>query len=447
MKILNNNKIVSINKKDTKQQRKNNLQEQAQKQVQANALDIIGVQNQSFCGFRTPPASAQFLHQDLDMMPRTPYVICDDAVFELGPYAVIDLSSREIKQMVQALKPNGYIDFGRNKTLFNGIDDYVSGAHLRINKKHDGTLIATDLDSTNGTVIRKNLAETPSLNKGFCLKPKLRYELPLSGAIRLCKNEIFYLPNLEKRFQSMKEGETLLMGRDASCDIRIEDPSVSRKHLSLSKHGHNVVIKDLDSTNGVRYIPEDNTNVEDSNLSKIQDIMFLKPETQTRIPNDCQLYLGDNFTIDVRNPNVLGLLDRYRTVTLGRGSDCIIQVNPFYDQVSHKHLMLEKKGDEIYATDLGSKNGTKVVPHSKIKPFYCDLSELELSQANVGDCYLLSTIYGMSRSKKGRKLLEDMVQVDRQGNYIVTFYKKEPIKVKLEELDGQRKDNQEIYQY
>ena len=49
----------------------------------------------------------------------------------------------------------------------------------------------------------------------------------------------------------------------------------------------------------------------------------------------------------------------------------------------------------------------------------------------------------MSRSKKGRKLLEDMVQVDRQGNYIVTFYKKEPIKVKLEELDGQRKDNQE----
>ena len=81
--------------------------------------------------------------------------------------------------------------------------------------------------------------------------------------------------------------------------------------------------------------------------------------------------------------------------------------------------------------------------HNRIKPFYCDLSELELSQANVGDCYLLSTIYGMSRSKKGRELLENMVKVDEQGNYIVSFHNKEPIKVRLDELDGQKKDNQE----
>lgn len=42
------------------------------------------------------------------------------------------------------------------------------------------------------------------------------------------------------------------LGRLAECDLRLDDPSVSRRHARLEPSGRRWVIEDLDSTNGVR---------------------------------------------------------------------------------------------------------------------------------------------------------------------------------------------------
>lgn len=41
-----------------------------------------------------------------------------------------------------------------------------------------------------------------------------------------------------------------LVGRDARCDVCLDDPSVSRQHARIHVHGDVVTIEDLESTNG-----------------------------------------------------------------------------------------------------------------------------------------------------------------------------------------------------
>lgn len=46
-------------------------------------------------------------------------------------------------------------------------------------------------------------------------------------------------------------GEGLVFGRDASCDVVIDDPLVSRHHLHILVTNDSVVLEDLKSRNGV----------------------------------------------------------------------------------------------------------------------------------------------------------------------------------------------------
>ncbi len=43
-----------------------------------------------------------------------------------------------------------------------------------------------------------------------------------------------------------------LIGRDADCDLRLDDKSVSKRHCALVKTDGLVLIRDLGSTNGTR---------------------------------------------------------------------------------------------------------------------------------------------------------------------------------------------------
>ncbi len=46
---------------------------------------------------------------------------------------------------------------------------------------------------------------------------------------------------------------------------------------------------------------------------------------------------------------------------------------------------------------------------------------IEIEQQNVGDCYLLSALYGLSRNAKGQKIIENMITVLPDGSYSVKF--------------------------
>ena len=42
----------------------------------------------------------------------------------------------------------------------------------------------------------------------------------------------------------------ILLGKSPACDLRLSDPSVSRRHLSLVSGDHGILARDLGSTNG-----------------------------------------------------------------------------------------------------------------------------------------------------------------------------------------------------
>jgi len=58
-----------------------------------------------------------------------------------------------------------------------------------------------------------------------------------------------YSPDREARVLA---GERVLVGRSRECDIRIDDPNVSRRHCELRRQDGGWVIVDLNSTNGVK---------------------------------------------------------------------------------------------------------------------------------------------------------------------------------------------------
>lgn len=68
--------------------------------------------------------------------------------------------------------------------------------------------------------------------------------------------------------------------------------------------------------------------------------------------------------------------------------------------------------------------------------FPSGLNNLHLQQQNVGDCYLLSSLYALSRNKKGQEAIRNMIKVNAQGNYDVLINGK-LMTVKPDELFGQ----------
>lgn len=60
----------------------------------------------------------------------------------------------------------------------------------------------------------------------------------------------FYPPHRAARFLVLRDGETLEVGRDASCSLVIEDTHVSKRHARLRWTGADWALEDLGSKNG-----------------------------------------------------------------------------------------------------------------------------------------------------------------------------------------------------
>ena len=55
---------------------------------------------------------------------------------------------------------------------------------------------------------------------------------------------------------ALGECEELIIGRDATCDIRIQSRTISREHCAIERQGESFVLRDLDSTGGI-YVNEE----------------------------------------------------------------------------------------------------------------------------------------------------------------------------------------------
>lgn len=387
-----------------------------------------------FCGI-SKTINATVLTKDLKMDPKLEYLVDKNTGFYLSN-SYINLSNPSIKPHIDNMQNNGSIIIGKQGIRTENMNNEVSRQHLKIRKDNYGRLLAQDLNSKNGTRIAQNVVV---LDK-FPITP---YRIQAGTKYLVAKNAVLGLYNmplaladLKDRLKNMKDGDFLIAGRSKNADIQIPDNHVSKEHLKIQKHKNGIIIEDLNSTNG-SYITGCTPVTYENDFSNITHSTYLQKGCPTLLPDDAQIHIVSGVTLDLRNKNILKQLNEKGSIIIGRGKDCDIKMPALHDGLSRQHLQLKRTRDGIIGVDLGSKNGTQIIPKNEIKPFYENVRNLRLSQSNIGDCYLLSAIYSIAHHPSGEKILNDMVKVDDDGNYIVTFHNSSPITVTPEELDGQ----------
>ena len=129
----------------------------------------------------------------------------------------------------------------------------VSRNHCQIISSNSENLKLIDLNSTNGTFLN-----------GIKLKPGIPYNLNLKDQVQLAgvsgilisigseNTQSRDLENQKNILELFKNKDLIIIGRDSSCDLRINDTRISRKHASIKKLSDDkFLIKDLGSLNGV----------------------------------------------------------------------------------------------------------------------------------------------------------------------------------------------------
>ena len=135
-------------------------------------------------------------------------------------------------------------------------------------------------------------------------------------------------------------------GSDASCEILVDSPSVSRRHCLLSFDGLLYALEDLASTNGTLV---NGRPIEGRVFLVEGDAVTLGPSVRLPWPSDAP------------PPPVV-------VIRLGRDPDNDFVVDS--PVVSGRHALLAKEGDggSIWIVDLGSANGTAIgAPDRKVK--------------------------------------------------------------------------------
>jgi pSer/pThr/pTyr-binding forkhead associated (FHA) protein len=176
--------------------------------------------------------------------------------------------------------------------------------------------------------------------------------------------------------------QSVVLGRGASCDVRLPDASVSHRHASLRVQGQDFLVHDEGSVNGtfvggVRVAPRTSRIVRSGDLVRLGRVwieLLLDQSPVTRdvgaATRDVALALvsqalaaaGTDLTLKLRVVEgrdqglTLALAEEERTYTLGRGIECDL---PMADaDASRVHAHVVRRGGAVTVCDLDAKNGT-----------------------------------------------------------------------------------------
>lgn len=129
----------------------------------------------------------------------------------------------------------------------------VSRNHCQVIFSKENGLKIVDLNSSNGTYlngIKLKAGNTYSLN----LKDQVQLA-GVSGIIISVGSENTQSKGLEDQkniLELFNNTDMIIVGRDSSCDLRINDTRISRRHASIKKITNDkFLLKDLDSLNGI----------------------------------------------------------------------------------------------------------------------------------------------------------------------------------------------------
>lgn len=173
----------------------------------------------------------------------------------------------------------------------------------------------------------------------------------------------------------------IVIGRGSSCELVLPDPSVSQRHASIRQRGSEYIVLDEGSTNGtfvgpVKLAPGAPRVLRTADLVRVGRIWLkvsIQPAQASKNPAELtrEIALGliaGALELDGQPscPRVLAtagpdvgaellLAEFNRGYTIGRqsGSDLVLSD----EDVSRRHLQVERRGARILVTELGSKNG------------------------------------------------------------------------------------------
>ncbi|MEN9578036.1 MAG: hypothetical protein RJA70_1045 [Pseudomonadota bacterium] len=176
----------------------------------------------------------------------------------------------------------------------------------------------------------------------------------------------------------------IVIGRGAGCELQLPDPSVSHRHTSIRQRGSEYIVLDEGSTNGtfvgpVRLPPGAPRVVKDGDLLRIGRIWLLVKLEHGALPSSSpeltrEIALGlvagalqlegqrSSPCVSVAEGPDMGtelvLAEFNKAYCVGRQTKCDLQLSD--DDVSRRHISIERRGARILVSDLGSKNGARI---------------------------------------------------------------------------------------
>jgi len=105
--------------------------------------------------------------------------------------------------------------------------------------------------------------------------------------------------------------EWIVIGRDPECDVRLDNPAVSRHHARIEREGEDFILRDLGSENGT-YIHDEpvlslpvrpGTRVKISKFELFFDVIDAPLPSQSAEPIEFVPGLDDANTIQVKPPD------------------------------------------------------------------------------------------------------------------------------------------------
>ena len=146
----------------------------------------------------------------------------------------------------------------------------------------------------------------------------------------------------------------MVLGRDATADIHLDNKALSRRHAQIEKRGAAIWIRDLGSQNGTFVNGERINAPQPLNTDDVVEVGRYQVHIQG----------VDHAQADTPVLTLTGPEGKHRfamvgdEIIIGRAPSCDIAIG--HKSISRRHLRISVQGDTFYAEDLGSQNGSKL---------------------------------------------------------------------------------------
>jgi ABC-type multidrug transport system ATPase subunit/pSer/pThr/pTyr-binding forkhead associated (FHA) protein len=237
-------------------------------------------------------------------------------------------------------------------------DPSVSQQHLAA-AQTDRDIVVRDLNSTNGTCI--NQRDNKIIGS---VRVKTSDTLVL-GSYKLSVSELSRKLQPSTNGAQQSTGSTpvpskpgaakpaYIVGRDPEADFTADVPTVSRRHIQISKVANGWEVTDLNSSNGT-FLNSKSNRLEKPALVTLNDVLLLG---SYRLP--VKLLTETLETSNTNTAKASIKLQPKKPIIIGRSEQCDVLLSS--PQVSSRHAKLTLlDSGRLLVEDLGSLNGTYV---------------------------------------------------------------------------------------